>query len=133
MNKRKHFLFSFLEYDSKIGGSSIGATATSYDEIEFSGVDVNDSSARAQCFRLLKELRKQAVDTISARRDLNIMMPSARVRELRKAGYLIKTERVALNDDQGRHHYGVALYFLVGHPVGEEFSAPIQYVFPFYR
>jgi hypothetical protein len=133
MNKRAYSFLSPLGSGSEFGGSFIESVVYDPGKIEVSGVDITDSSARAQCFRLLKELRKHAVDTISARRDLNIMMPSARVRELRKAGYLIKIERVGLDDDQGRRHHGVALYVLVGHAACEDFSVPVQYVLSFYE
>jgi len=52
------------------------------------------------------------VDTITARSDLNLMMPAARIKELRDAGHNIKTQRITLTDEHGRKHHGVALYFL---------------------
>lgn len=69
-------------------------------------------SAFAQRKRLLNRLERGPIDTIAARRDLNIMMPAARIRELRKAGYLIRTTRVARRDDLGREHSHVAMYSL---------------------
>jgi len=71
-----------------------------------------DFTAFAQRKRLLNHLRRGPIDTIAARRDLNIMMPAARIRELRKAGYLIRTSRVAKRDDLGREHSNVAMYSL---------------------
>lgn len=73
-----------------------------------------DTSAAAQRLRLLAHLRHEAIDTIAARRDLNIMMPAARVKELREGGHNIQTMRVDRYDDQGRKHSRVAVYSLIG-------------------
>ena len=73
---------------------------------------VNDTSAEAQRTRLLAQLKQCAVDTISARRDLNILAPAARVKELRQAGHPIQTQRMTITDEQGRPHHGIALYYL---------------------
>ena len=73
-----------------------------------------DTRAAAQRLRLLAHLRHEAIDTIAARRDLNIMMPAARVKELRKGGLNIQTIRVDRYDDQGRKHPRVAVYSLLG-------------------
>src|SRR5579862_3771809 len=43
----------------------------------------NDNSAEAQRYRLLEALRKGPLTTIEVRHDLDIMMPAARVYELR--------------------------------------------------
>ena len=67
----------------------------------------------AQRERLLARLRHGLIDTIEARRDLNILMPGARINELRKAGIPIRTERVELHDDQGRRHSNIARYSIV--------------------
>lgn len=77
----------------------------------------NDTSSEAQRARLLERLHAGPVDTITARRELNIMMPAARVKELREAGHPIKTHRLTLTDDHGRTHHGVALYYLGTLPV----------------
>ncbi|EIL96725.1 hypothetical protein UUA_17140 [Rhodanobacter thiooxydans LCS2] len=63
---------------------------------------------------MLAHLRHEAIDTITARRDLNIMMPAARVKELREGGHNIQTMRVDRYDDQGRKHSRVAVYSLIG-------------------
>ncbi|WP_288657845.1 MULTISPECIES: helix-turn-helix domain-containing protein [Pseudomonas] len=73
---------------------------------------IHDTSTNAQRTRLLSCLQAGPVDTISARRDLNIMMPAARIKELREAGHPIRTQRITLTDDQGRTHHGIALYYL---------------------
>ncbi|WP_137820944.1 helix-turn-helix domain-containing protein [Pseudomonas sp. D(2018)] len=72
----------------------------------------HDTSAAAQRVRLLERLRLGPVDTITARRELNIMAPAPRVKELREAGYPIHTHLIRLNDDQGRPHRRVAQYYL---------------------
>lgn len=73
---------------------------------------LTDTSADAQRARLLARLQTGPVDTITARSELNIMMPAARVKELRVQGHSIKTQRITLTDDHGRPHHGVALYYL---------------------
>ena len=73
---------------------------------------LNNTSTEAQRARLLAWLKQGPIDTITARDELNIMMPAARIKELREAGYPIKTQRITLTDAQGRTHRGVALYYL---------------------
>ena len=72
----------------------------------------NNTSTEAQRARLLAWLKPGPIDTITARRELNILAPAARIIELRFAGYPINTQRITLTDDQGRTHNGIALYFL---------------------
>lgn len=73
---------------------------------------VHDTSGDAQRLRLLARLKLGPVDTITARSELNIMMPAARVKELRDRGHEIRRHLITLTDDQGRTHHGIALYFL---------------------
>lgn len=73
---------------------------------------IHDTSSTAQRSRLLERLRLQPVDTITARRELNILMPAARVKELRDRGHDIRRHLITLTDDQGRTHNGIARYFL---------------------
>lgn len=73
---------------------------------------IHDTSSTAQRCRLLERLRLQPVDTITARSELNIMMPAARVKELRDRGHDIRRHLISLTDDHGRTHHGIALYFL---------------------
>lgn len=73
---------------------------------------IHDTNADAQRARLLARLQAGPVDTITARRELNIMMPAARVKELRELGHAIKTHRITLTDEHGRTHRGVALYYI---------------------
>jgi hypothetical protein len=74
---------------------------------------ITDTSTAAQRMRLLAHLRHAAISTIDARRDLNIMMPAARVKELREEGHRIVTVRISRADTEGRQHHNVALYTLV--------------------
>ena len=74
---------------------------------------LDNTSGHAQRNRLLEHIHLYGfVTTITARSDLNVMMPAARIKELREAGYPIKTHRLTLTDDQGRTHHGAALYYL---------------------
>ena len=75
---------------------------------------VHDTSTGAQRMRLLAHLRHASITTIQARRDLNILMPAARVKELRERGCNIVTRRIDLPDDLGRLHHRVAMYSLAG-------------------
>lgn len=75
--------------------------------------DVNHTSSKAQRARMLERLQASSVTTIEARRELNILMPGARIKELREAGHLILTYRIEADDDSGRKHYGIARYVLI--------------------
>ena len=53
---------------------------------------INDASGHAQRVRLREHLGLAgSINTIEARSELNIMMPAARIKELREAGLPIKT------------------------------------------
>lgn len=72
----------------------------------------NDNSAHSQRMRLLAEMQaRQSVTTIQARRDLDILMPAARVFELREMGYDIATIWTHDTTDCGRKHR-IARYVL---------------------
>ena len=73
----------------------------------------HDSSASAQRQRLLEAMREAPVDTIQARHELDIMMPAARVHELRhKYGYnIIRSWLTKANPGGGEHR--IALYALL--------------------
>lgn len=70
-----------------------------------------DLSASAQRARLLDALRCAPITTLEARRNLDILMPAARVRELRLEGYRIETIRIHQETDSGKPH-NVARYVL---------------------
>lgn len=84
---------------------------------------VHDTSSHAQRARLLARLYLGPVDTITARSELNIMMPAARVKELREQGHPINTHRITITDEQGRTHHGVALYYIGTLPADCEVAA----------
>lgn len=71
----------------------------------------NDNSAHSQRMRLLKTLRETSITTIEARRDLDILMPAARVCELRARGHDIATIWTQGITDCGRKHR-IARYVL---------------------
>ena len=73
---------------------------------------IQHSSASAQRARLLTRLQLVPVDTLTARSELNILMPAARIKELKERGHHIRTQSISMIDDQGRTHHGIALYYL---------------------
>ncbi|GEM_PF-1523670 len=74
--------------------------------------NLNDNSTEAQRQRLLERLRTGPLSTIEARRDLDILMPAARVHELRhRDGWNIQTLRIPEETECGKKH-NVALYVL---------------------
>ena len=73
---------------------------------------ITDTSAANQRARLLERLQIGPIDTVTARAELNVLHPAARVQELREAGHLILTHRQTIHDDQGRPHRGCAVYFM---------------------
>ena len=73
---------------------------------------INVNSTAAQRQRLLDELTRGGVSTIRARRDLDIMMPGARIYELRHhEGYDIDTVWITEETEVGEPHR-IALYIL---------------------
>lgn len=75
---------------------------------------LHSTSLSAQRQRLLKVLKTLgAVNTIFARERLNIMMPAARIKELRMQGHEIFTTRITLKDQNGFVHSGIARYVLI--------------------
>lgn len=73
---------------------------------------IKDTSAASQRVRLLERLHAGPVSTFEAREELNIMMPAARVKELRLRGYPVQTHLSDLRDAHGYMHQGVATYYL---------------------
>lgn len=69
------------------------------------------NSTAAQRNRILEFLRKRPLDTLTARKELDIMHPAARVMELRKRGYRIKTIEIDKPSECGEIHK-VACYVL---------------------
>ena len=97
--------------DAANSGGSRGVRAKQNDK------HPNGNSRRAQQQRLLDYLRKHgSIDTVTARRELDTMMPAARIFELRhEQGVSIISQRVRRETDHGRTH-SVALYVLVAEP-----------------
>jgi hypothetical protein len=72
----------------------------------------NDNSTHTQRLHLLAAFEKQhSLTTIEARRDLDILMPAARVFELRAMGYDIATIWTQGETECGRKHR-IARYVL---------------------
>lgn len=76
-------------------------------------IDLLNTSADAQRQRVLALLLERPRSTFELRDDHNVMMPAARVKELREAGHEIATIRRKLPDREGRTHPGVAVYVLI--------------------
>ena len=76
--------------------------------------NLSNASASAQRKRMLDALQTLgAVNTLYARDRLNIMMPAARVKELRQQGHQILTTRITITDRNGFVHHNVARYVLI--------------------
>lgn len=82
-----------------------------------------DTTTEAQRARLLARVQKGPIDTLSARAELNILHPAARIQELRDRGYPIKTHLITKTDEHGRKHQRVALYYIGILPQSEGRSA----------
>lgn len=81
-----------------------------------SNTQVHYTNGHIQRLGLLEAMRLGPIDTFTAIRELNIVRPAARVSELRAMGYVIRTIRTRLPDDQGRMHAGIARYVLLREP-----------------
>ncbi len=74
-------------------------------------MSTNGNTAIAQRKRILDFLSIRPLDTLTARKELDIMHPAARVMELRKLGFGIKTIEIDRQSDCGKIHR-VACYVL---------------------
>jgi len=75
--------------------------------------NLKDTSISAQRQRILEWLRRGPATTIELRAELDVMMPGARIFELRhKLGYEIHTTRVQDETKPG-HSHSVAKYSLI--------------------
>jgi hypothetical protein len=72
------------------------------------------SNQTNQHFIILAALKNSPKTTIELRHDYGVMMPAARVRELRLAGYKIDTVRVVGYTPDGVKHNSIAQYWM-GH------------------
>lgn len=72
-----------------------------------------DLSAEAQRKRLIDALHCGPITTIEARRNLDILMPAARIHELRhRHGFDIRSVRVQQETESGKLH-SIAKYILI--------------------
>ncbi len=72
---------------------------------------IHENSLIAQRKRILDFIRLQPLDTLTARKELDVMHPAARVMELRKQRIGILTTKIDRPSDCGKIHR-VACYFL---------------------
>ena len=82
----------------------------------------NDSGndAQAQRLRLENWLGKHGhIDTLEARRELDILSPASRIMELRKRDYRIETVWIDRETDAGKRHR-IGRYVLVSSPKATE-------------
>ena len=79
----------------------------------------DSNSAHAQRQRLLESLKISPIDTVTARHELDILCPAARVLELRRRGHNIETVWIDRPTDCGKVHR-VALYVLKAGEVSDE-------------
>ena len=80
--------------------------------------EMNDSgnSSPAQRSRLINWLRKRGhIDTVEARRELDILSPASRIMELRKGDFKIETVWIDRETDAGKKHR-IGRYVLVSSP-----------------
>lgn len=80
----------------------------------------DENTAVAQRKRILAYLHTNPLDTLTARKELDVMHPAARVMELRKQGVGIITTKIDRPSDCGKIHT-VACYVL---EVGAAATAP---------
>jgi hypothetical protein len=103
-----------LENEKAAGGvETIAAAGDIQREHSITHATHSGNSTSAQRARLLERLKLTPVDTITARRELDILMPAARICELREEGMRIDTVRVMRPTDEGKLH-SVAMYVLQG-------------------
>lgn len=91
------------------------------DELPAETREIDNSPASiAQRSRFLAELQKGAtVNTFYARDVLGILMPAARIFELRALGYVIHAEYKCAVDKNGIEHDRIAHYVLISSPDSE--------------
>ncbi|WP_211234059.1 helix-turn-helix domain-containing protein [Chitinilyticum litopenaei] len=74
---------------------------------------ITDTSRSAQCQRVLAALRIASCTTVELRDGCNVMMPAARIKELKDAGHTIITDLIDAADSYGRQHGRIARYTLI--------------------
>lgn len=79
-----------------------------------SHINFNDTSTENQQTIVLSALRESPKTTIELRHDFGVMMPAARIKELREQGNRIDTVRISCLTPDGIKHSKVAKYVLRG-------------------
>ncbi|WP_028455781.1 helix-turn-helix domain-containing protein [Chitinilyticum litopenaei] len=74
---------------------------------------ITATEAAAQRLRVLAALRSGSCTTFELRDRCNVMMPAARIKELKDAGHTIITDLIDAEDSHGRPHGRVAKYTLI--------------------
>ncbi len=77
-------------------------------------LNLNNTSTSNQRQIILGALMVSAQSTINLRHSFGVMMPAARVKELRDIGYQIDTVRVSESTPDGIKHKAIAKYVLRG-------------------
>lgn len=91
-------------------------TGTAQDTSQPAQFNPKSTATEAQRYRIVQALREGPKTSDYLRTILGCYQASARVKELRGAGYSILTERVTLYDRDGFMHPRAARYHLVGEP-----------------
>ncbi|QEH09133.1 helix-turn-helix domain-containing protein [Histophilus somni] len=76
---------------------------------------LKDNSKATQCRTILKVLRERSSSTFDFRQ-MGIVSPAQRIKELREKGYQIETTRINSIDHTVQPHGGIALYQLISAP-----------------
>lgn len=72
-----------------------------------------DAPLSIQCRRILERLRQGPMNNIEGWVEVGIYRVSARIHDLRNAGYDIETKRITVTNRYGEPCHGVAQYILV--------------------
>ena len=75
-------------------------------------MSAQDTRSESQRARIIARLKERPATTIDMMKELNVMRPAARIRELRDLGHDIRTHLMEVEDEWGRTHTRVALYYL---------------------
>ena len=76
-------------------------------------MNAQDTRSESQRARIIARLKERPATTIDMMKELNVMRPAARVRELRDRRHDIRTHLMEVEDEWGRTHTQVALYYLL--------------------
>lgn len=87
----------------------------------------NSPASIAQRERFLRALRLDTVNTFDARDRLGILMPAARIFELRALGYEIEVDYRRAIDRDGVEHDRIAHYTLISSPETEMPPQPVEH------